>query len=122
MASIASYTVTGWRGRLYPAQRRIASLPPRSGVNGEAWVYDGWETNPEPIITSAEFATLVLAQGARENYRKTMDGTTKTAIDPLGESWSVKVQKVVPEISATVTGTFRLVATWTLQVEAAAPV
>jgi hypothetical protein len=122
MASIATYTVTGWRGRLYPAVRRIARLPARGGKNGTPRVYDGWETNPEPIVTSAEFATLVLAQAARENYRKTMDGLTKTAVDPHGESWSVKVTGMRPEISLTVTGAYKLIATWTLEVEAEAPV
>lgn len=122
MASIATYTVIGWRGQLYRASRRMARLPPRPGVNGEAWVYDGWQTNPEEIVTRAEFASVALAQTAEAAYRGTMDGTTKTAVDPQGTSWSVKVLGVVCEIHSTVTsGVVILVARWTMQVEAAAP-
>lgn len=123
MASIATYTVIGWQGRIYPAQRRMAKLPARPGITGDAWVYDGWATNADEIVTRAEFATLILAQAAESLYRQTMDGTTKTAVDPLGVSHSVKVIGVVCEVSATTVSTvFALVARWTLQVEAAAPV
>ncbi len=123
MATIGGYTVIGWRGRLYPAQRRMARLPPRPGVTGEAWVYDQWQTNPDEIVTRAEFSSLALAQAAETNYRKLMDGATKTAVDPLGVSWSVKVVGVVCEVSATtVANVFALVARWQLQVEAVPPV
>ena len=120
MATIGGYTVIGWRGRLHAARRRMAALPPRPGVNGLAWVMDGWETNPEPITTSAEFSDAAAAGTALANYRALMDGATKTAVDPVGTSWSVKVKGVSGEISLTTRANVcRLIATWTLQVEAA---
>ena len=109
----------GWRGRLHAAVRRIAPLPPRPGVNGEAWVMDGWGTTPDIIVTSREFPTQPEANDALETYRAMMDGSTKTAVDPMGRSWSVKVKNVTGEVSQTVRTTFRLVALWKLQVEAA---
>ena len=109
----------GWRGRLHAAVRRIAPLPPRPGVDGEAWVMDGWGTNPEPITTSREFPSQAEATDALDTYRAMMDGSTKTVVDPMGRSWSVKVRNVTGEPSLTVSGTYRLVAVWKLQVEAA---
>lgn len=108
----------GWRGRLHAAVRRIAPLPPRPGVDGEAWVMDGWSTNPEPITTSREFPTQGEADDALASYRAMMDGSTTTAVDPLGTVWSVKVRNVTGESSQTVNRTYRLVAVWKLQVEA----
>ncbi len=122
MASIATYSVTGFRGRLHHAVRRIARLPPRPGVNGEAWVYDGWETEPQQIITTVAVANYATALTTQTNYRNTQDGTTKTIVDPHGTSWSVKVQKVEVEISASLSGTtYVVLCTWLVQVEAAAP-
>jgi hypothetical protein len=108
----------GWRGRLHAAVRRMAPLPPRPGVDGEAWVMDGWQTNPEPIITSATFFDEADADSAMADYRSLMDGTTVIAVDPLGDVWSIKVKSVIVDKSQTVLGYFRLVANWTLQVEA----
>jgi hypothetical protein len=116
---IETEAFVGWRGRLHAAVRRTAPLPPRTRVNGEAWVMDSWSTKPEVIVTSRDFATQLEAAGALEVYRALMDGATKTAVDPLARSWSVKVRHVTGEISQTVRGTFRLVAIWKLQVEAA---
>lgn len=108
----------GWRGRLHAGVRRIARLPPRTGISGEAKVMDAWGTVPESIVTSREWATQPEAEQALEDYRALMDGSTVPVIDPLGRSWSVKVDSVVGDISETGRKTYRLVATWKLQVEA----
>jgi hypothetical protein len=119
MPRIDDQAFIGWRGRLHEGVRRIASLPPRTGRNGEAWVMDGWVTNPEPIVTSREFATMVDAETTLAAYRAMMDGSTRTAVDPLGRTFNVKVKKVVGDPSVTPTRTVKLIAVWTLQVEAA---
>lgn len=116
---IDDFTFIGWRGRLHLATRRIAKLPPRPGVTGVARVIDGWETAPEPITTSAIFNAKPDADDAAAGYRALMDGSTVTAVTPLGDVHSVKVELVTTEISQTPTKTFRLVGTWTLQIEAA---
>jgi len=116
---IDGFPFIGWRGRLHAAVRRIARLPPRPGVSGEAKVMDAWATNPEPIITSYELQTKPDAEAELADYRALMDGGTKTAVDPLGTSWSIKVDSVTGEISQTPSKTFKLIATWKLQVEAA---
>lgn len=80
---------------------------------------DAWQTNPEPIVTTNEFDYEFDADDELAVYRGMMDGSTYTAVDPRGQSWQVKVIAVNGEISQTTTGTFKLVATWNLQVEAA---
>jgi hypothetical protein len=80
---------------------------------------DSWQTNPEPIITSQSFASEATAHTALEAYRALQSGATFVAVDPTGRSWNVKVSSVVGEPSLTPQATWRLVATWTLQVEAA---
>lgn len=82
---------------------------------------DAWGTAPEGLVTSTELAKKPEAESKLQEYRLLMNGQTVTAVDPLGRSWSVKVDSVIGEISATPYGTFRLIATWTLQVEAAGP-
>lgn len=82
---------------------------------------DGWGTNPEPIVTSRTFPTQLEAEAVLEQYRALMNGTTLTAVNPLGKVWSVKVDKVTGEVSWTPNNNFRLIATWSLQVEASAP-
>jgi len=118
---IDTHWFIGWRGRLHDSVRRIARLSPRPGVSGEAKVMDAWATNPEPIVTSRTFPTLLEADAALTAYRALMNGGTVTTVDPLGRVRSVKVDSVTGEPSWSPLGYYRLVATWTLQVEAAAP-
>ncbi len=119
MASISTLSgFTGWSGKLHPAVRRIAKLPPRRGVNGEAWVYDGWTTNPEPIVTRHYCADQTAADTDIATARALQDGDTYTAVDPEGRSWSVKVLSVVPDTAVRANGGVTLALTWTFQVEA----
>lgn len=116
---IDTFAFIGWRGRLHAAGRRMAPLPPRPGVSGEAWVMDAWGTQQEPIVTSREFTSQPEANTELAGYRALMDGSTYAVTDPMGRPWSVKVANVTGEVSQTVRATFRLVAIWKLQVEAA---
>ena len=87
---------------------------------------DAWATAPSTIVTSREFPTEPEAEATLEEYRALMNGTTVTAVNPLGRTFSVKVNSVVGDVSATVSSAvsarqrnvYRLVATWSLQVEA----
>jgi len=119
MSNIGTYTFTGWRGRLHAAVRRLAALPPRPGVNGTVWVIDGWETNPEPIVTSDWYAIPSDATADLNRFRALMNGSSVDVIDPVGQYWSVKVKSVTGEQSESPDGRTWLVCTWQLQVEAA---
>lgn len=119
LPSIDGLTFTGWRGRLHHAVRRIARLPPRPGINGEAWVMDGWATNPEPIVTRAAFANDTLAAAEIASYRALMDGSTVVAVDPVGQSFNIKVVEVIAHPNFSADGTYVVEATWKTQVEAA---
>lgn len=120
MASIGSLSgFTGWTGTLVASVRRIAKLPPRPGVTGEARVYDTYQTAPRQIVTRKAYATLVLANTDLATARGMMNGTPVTAIDPQGESWSVIVEGVTGEKFSRPDGQVVLQLTWNLQVEAA---
>jgi hypothetical protein len=123
MPSISSFSdFTGWQGRLHAASRRIAPLPPRPGVNGRGYVVDAWGSEPQQIATvDAQFTSASLAQDELDAYRTCVDGGTVTAVDPLGNSWTVLVENVVGTIDQLQSGKFRLAATWTLTVVAAEP-
>jgi hypothetical protein len=120
MASIGSLSgFTGWTGRLFPANRRIAALPPRPGVDGEARVYDGWGSQPSQVVTRKAYADLAAAQTDIATARGMMDGGTESVTDPVGQTWTVVVLAVAPEVFQIQASQILLQLTWTMQVEAA---
>jgi hypothetical protein len=120
MASISTLSgFTGWSGKLHPAVRRIAKIPPRPGVDGEAWVYDGWTTNADPIVTRHYCVDQAAANTDIAAARALQDGLTKSVTDPEARTWSVKVLSVVPTTAVRANGGVLLTLAWSLQVEAA---
>lgn len=119
-ASISTLTgFSGWTGKFHLAVRRLAKLPPREGVNGEAWVFDGWTTEPDKIVTRYVAADQTAADTVIATARALQDGATYTAVDPEGRSWSIKVLSVRPDTAVRANGGVLVMLEWLCQVEAA---
>lgn len=119
-ASVGTLTgFSGWTGKYHLAVRRMAKIPPRPGVNGEAWVYDGWTTAADAIVTRHISVDQTAADTSIAIARAYMNGTTITSVDPEGRSWQVKVINVIPETFVRSNGGILVVLAWTNQVEAA---
>jgi hypothetical protein len=122
VATIGSYTVTGFIGRLHSAQQKIAAIETPAGTDGMAVVRAGWTTRPESIRTIVDVTSSNAAIQLDQQYRA-LSGTTTSVTDSVGVIWSnVTVMGVEVEWFYTPnSGRYRVIAEWLLLPETLRP-
>jgi hypothetical protein len=119
---IGSESFTTWKGWLYPAQQKIATITGDQGVDGLAVVLGGFAADSAQIQTTATVADLSAAQ-AKINAYRLLHGQAVAVVDQFGVSFpGVVVLGVRTQPAQTVFGGgFRVTATWTLLVQTDRP-
>ncbi len=122
MASIHTFSVTVFAGRMHAALRRVAVLETPPGVNGNAVVRGAWKADICRIPTSTTVASQVAAEALIESYRA-LHGLQVRVIDQFGKTWlDTTVINVETDKSLTAVGTYRVDAIWQLLPQTIRPV
>jgi hypothetical protein len=121
MPSIAGYEVTGWRGRLRPAEMAIDVEDAQPGVDGHIASLGAYRSPRAEIITIVDVNDIKAVTDLVNAYRR-LYGTSVTVIDPTGVTWSgVFIAGMSPEWDMKASGGFRVTAVWSLVPQSSIP-
>jgi len=122
MATIGSYTVTGWQGRLRPANQRIAILDSMPGVDGSVATLGSWRADPTEIITRTDVATINQAIDLVNGYRQ-LTGSSVNVVDQFGVPWSQVFIAATPicDYDMLINTRYRVTARWLMVVQSSDP-
>lgn len=118
MATIGSFSFTGWQGRLRQASQRITLMDSMPGVDGSVATLGSWRADPVGIVTRVDVSTLSEAMRNIREYRY-LGGKNTTVVDQFGATWPAVFQAMTPdsEYDMLIGGKYRITTRWMMVVQ-----